>query len=115
MASTYCQLLTPEERAQTFKIAAASVLCEPARLTKQSAGIIAKVKGGISGIAGGAAAVQGGLKTVLAISLLTGVPLGAAAHVLGQQNKVRSNKERDALDRISRYRDAAKSLATQLS
>ena len=99
----YTRLLSMEERADCImtgvmlKSAAEGI---PADMVK---------KANLSGLA------DTGTKTVIALSLLTGIPIGIASHLL--HNSVRKQRlaEREKLDRIDFYGDAADSVEDALA
>jgi hypothetical protein len=111
MSNEYIKQLAVNERAATLKIAMAAVLTGAGiPITKTAAAGNAAVAAafGIPGLG------MSALKTVAAISLIAGVPIGAALHAVSRSAKVSSNKERASLNRIDRYRAATESLEDSL-
>lgn len=111
MSHEYIKYLSTEERAATLKVAMAAELSRHGGMSK-SARAGAAVAAGLAGLPG---VGVGALKTVAALSLLVGVPLGVAAHALDRSTKITRNKERDKLNNIARYRSAAKGLERRLA
>ena len=116
-ASLYSQVLEPEERRKcmalgaTFKCAEAGItanhkvakqldpLYQSQDLTKSAQ---------LSDIA------DTGLQTLLLTSLVTGIPLGAAAHFLGQSTDRSTRETREKEMEIKHYREAAKELDAEM-
>lgn len=112
MLNSYRKLLTPKEQMAMFKIAMSAELAG-ASLADKTAGVRGAATA--AGVAALPSVGMNALKTVAAVSVILGVPLGVAAHAVGRQSKVTDNKERDALDRVRRYRSAAKELERGLA
>lgn len=55
------------------------------------------------------------MKTVMAVSLLTGIPIGIAAHIVGQRISGSRGRERELEQQAGFYRNASQSLASGLS
>lgn len=94
----YTQLLSPAERADCI-----------------ATGMILKQASGMEKTAGLAELADTGTKTVLALSLLTGIPLGVAAHLVHKGVRKGNLKEREKLDKIDYYRDATKVIEDELA
>jgi len=106
--------LTPKERAAILKVAAEDAVDDYiAGTTKQASGGASAAVATGGAMAGGIAA--GGIKTVAALSILTGIPIGLAWHALSEGSKITDNKQRDALKRIEYYNNAAKGMEQKLS
>ena len=73
--------------------------------TEKKAQLVPAVTGGLEGLA----------KTIVAVSVLAGVPVGAAAHVIGRQIASKRRSEREQRSRIGYYRNAADQLETGLA
>lgn len=54
-------------------------------------------------------------KGLIALSLITGVPLGILAHAMGQQTASNRRSEFEAQERIKHYRQAARRLESELA
>ena len=99
----YTQILSPAERADCLvtgsmlKSAAEGV---PADMVKTA---------NLSGLA------DTGTKTVIALSLLTGIPLGIAGHLVHNSVRKQKIKERELLDKTDYYRDAADLVEDELA
>lgn len=91
------KLLTQSERAAVLSLAADTAL--------QGFNKVATVKG----------VVLGSLQAAAALSIATGVPIGVAWHALGSSGKINRNKERDSLNSVEYYRNAAKGLEQRLA
>lgn len=94
----YLNLLTPEERVASLKMGM-SMKCAESGV--KQADLISLSPDGV-------------MKAVLVTSLLGGVPIGVAAHVIGRRVTATSNKERELKERIKYYRGATRGLATQM-
>lgn len=97
----YTQLLDPQERMDAH-LTGAMLKSAEARVPMEKCADLA-------GLA------DAGTKTILAISLLTGVPLGIAAHLVGSSINKRKLKEREAMDKIDFYRDAGDAVESELA
>ena len=54
------------------------------------------------------------MKSVAVVSLLGGVPLGVAAHIIGRRITGTENRERELQEKIKYYRNATRGLETGL-
>jgi len=95
----YIALLTPQERAASVKLGA-MMKCSELGI-KQSA---------ISEVINPSNA----MKAVAAVSLLIGVPMGVAAHVIGRRVTGVENREKEMKEKIKYYRNATRGLETGL-
>ena len=95
----YISLLTPGERAASVKLGA-MMKCSELGI-KQSA---------ISEVINPSNA----MKAVAAVSLLIGVPMGVAAHVIGRRISGVENHEKEMQEKIKYYRNATRGLETDL-
>jgi len=95
----YISLLTPEERAASVKMGA-MLKCSELGI-KQSA---------VSDVINPTNA----MKAVAVASLLTGVPLGVAAHIIGRRLTGVENREKEMQEKIKYYRNATRGLETGL-
>jgi hypothetical protein len=59
--------------------------------------------------------IDTGIKGVVALSLVTGIPVGIAAHIIGNAATERSLKERELETKIKYYRTAAKELESRMA
>lgn len=62
-----------------------------------------------------AGAADFGTKAVIALSLLTGIPLGIAGHVVHSSIKKRKAQEEEAMRNLDYYRDAADMVEEELA
>ena len=107
----YTQALTPQERASCIK--AGMQLCLAANGISDEQALVMHKKGQfVSGVGAG---VEGVAKTILAVSVLTGVPLGIAAHMIGRQVSAKRRSESEQIKRIGYYRNATKQLESGLA
>ena len=93
----YTQILTPEERAQCMKLGAMTKLAEFGH-TKEADSALSFLSP--SNVA----------RAVIGVSLLGGVPLGIAAYQIGKRINTQKGQEREMLERIKHYRNAASGL-----
>lgn len=56
-----------------------------------------------------------GTKAVVALALMTGVPLGIASHLIHNSIKKKKLKEREALQKIDFYQDAGDRIENELA
>jgi len=94
----YTQLLSPAERADCI-----------------ATGMMLKQASGLEKTAGLSELADTGTKTVLALSLLTGIPVGVAAHLIHKSVRKGNLKEREKLDKIDYYKDATRVLEDELA
>jgi len=97
MSAAYTQYLSPEERAAGLR-----------------AGASLMVKRGfeIPDVLGGATSIA---KVIAGTALLTGIPLGVAAHLVGRHVTAERLKERELKKKIRYYRDATSGLERGLA
>jgi len=114
---SYNSLLSPAERKQCMALGALAKCAEEG--VHSSDAIFDKLQpffstGDITKEAQLADIADTGLQALLLTSLVTGVPLGVAAHYLGKAT-TRDNKEtRATKQEIQHYRDAAKDLDAEM-
>lgn len=96
MRAAYTQYLSPEERAVGLRAGAA--------LTVKRADF-PDIMGGAQSIA----------KTIATTALLTGIPLGVAAHLIGRHVTAERLKERELKKKIQYYRDSTSGLERGLA
>ncbi len=93
--AAYTQLLTQEERAAGIRAGAALIAKQAAfSPTAASANI---------------------MKAVAATALITGIPLGIAAHLVGRHLSADRLKERELKERIGYFRDATSTMERGLA
>lgn len=99
----YCTLLSPAERLDCMMTGSL--------LKSASEGIPHEMlkKANLAG------AADFGTKAVIALSLLTGIPLGIAGHVVHNSIKKRKMKEEEAMRNLEYYRDAGDLVEDELS
>lgn len=95
----YISLLTPAERVASLKMGM-SMKCAQAGV--KQADLISLSPDGI-------------MKAVLVTSLLGGVPIGAAAHIIGRRVSGVENKEKEMKEKIKYYRNATRGLETGMA
>lgn len=95
----YIRLLSIDERAAAMKLGASIKLAQHCGLSKQAA---------ISLTADGA------MKTVALVSLVGGIPLGVAAHLVGQKLSKDSQRQKELKEKIKYYREATRTLGSGL-
>ena len=110
----YTQLLTPAERLECIKLGAALhfadrgiSLSKLARMRKS--GSVGDVVGGIADLS------TAGWKGVMALSLLGGIPLGVASHVVANKLTEEKNKEIELRQKIKFFRQASGGLEEGLA
>jgi len=106
MKTEYRKYLTDKEAFIAMNLGMAAESGQPEM--QKAAGI-----GGVAAMLPGAG--MAALKTIAAISVVAGVPLGVAAHALSKGTKITNNKERDALNRIKYYHTAADEMESRLA
>ena len=105
MSTMFKQLLTAEERVACWKLGMHTKFAD--------AGIApSKIDETIKEAAGETPlfSVGGAAKAIMAVSLLTGIPLGIAAHVVGQRISATRSKEQELNSQVGYYRNAARQL-----
>jgi hypothetical protein len=101
MASKIANYLTPQERAAAMRAGMVLACAETnTPLTKVAA----------PGISPG-----GTMKAIIAVSVLTGIPIGIAAHVVGQRITKERGKEKELQTQTGYYRNAAQQLSRSLA
>ena len=103
----YITLLSPAERAGAMKLGALMKLAD--------AGIRADDIDDRIKSAGVSVSPSGIAKTIAIVSVLGGVPLGAAAHIVNRSIADQKNKEIELKEKIKYYRDATQGLETGLA
>ena len=103
----YIDTLTQEERAGCIKFGA-SLAFGSRGLTGASIDRFVK-QAGIGDIVGGTG------KTILAVALLGGIPLGVAAHIVNNKIIADTQKEKELKERLKYYRAATSSLESGLA
>lgn len=96
----YLKLLTPAERSASMKIGAAMKYAEFG--VKQSA---------LTDVL----SPDNAMKAIVAVSLLGGIPMGVAAHIVGRRLTGTENREQELKEKIKYYRNATRGLETGLS
>lgn len=105
MGTMYKELLSPGERAAAWRLGAFSKFAEIGVRPGQ-------VDEHIKAAAGAATLVSpaGMAKMIATMAVLTGVPLGVAAHIVGQRVSAVRAKEEDLETQTKYYRNAASQL-----
>ena len=100
----YVDMVTPEERAASIKFGA--------MLALHAHGIrMGEVDGAIKqALPSPMGAVDTGMKAIFATSLIAGIPMGIAAHMIGRSVSANRKSERERLARIKYYRDVTGNL-----
>lgn len=93
--AAYVQLLTPAERAAGLRIGGSLVV-------KQAGFNLSEAPANI-------------MKAIAATALLTGIPMGVAAHIVGKHVSNERMKERELRERINYFRDATSSMERGLA
>ena len=106
--AAYTKLLSPAERMAGIKLGAMLALHQNGILLANADGILKRALSPLS-------AVDTGMKAILATSLIAGIPIGAAAHMIGRQVSANRKSERERLARIKYYRDVTGQLDAGLS
>jgi len=107
MPATYAKTLSPEERADCQRVGA---LLKLAQLRVPAADVEEAVKAAFAV----GPALEGSAKTILVGSLLTGIPLGIMAHMLGKKVTEVKRRERELRAKINYYRGAGKELESSM-
>ena len=95
----YISLLTPGERAASVKMGAMLKCSELGIKQSDVADVLDPSKA---------------MKAVAVASLLVGVPLGVAAHIIGRRVTGVENREKEMQEKIKYYRNATRGLETGL-
>ena len=103
------KVLSAEEKAACFRlgaILAGAEHCVPVRVladavTEKSAGLVSVNPGGLA-------------KSIVTVSVLTGLPIGIASHLVSKKVQARSKEERELELRRNYYAEAARSLESGL-
>lgn len=102
-------ILSPEERVSSLRLGAAMAFAahgvKPSDLQKMAAG-------GVNGPA--ILSPLNMAKAIVTVAAITGVPLGIAAHVVGQHLKASRGNEREIEAQTSYYRNASQQLGSGL-
>lgn len=111
MTPDYIKCLTRQERASAIKFGAALAFCRHgiplSKVDDMSKKAVTAPSGG--------GVLDGVSKAILATAVITGVPVGIAAHMIGRQLSTNRRKEREQLARIKYYRDATRQLESGLT
>jgi hypothetical protein len=107
MKPEYTQILTPAERAAAMRLGAVMKFAAFGVRPSQIDGL---VKSGAIDISPGNVA-----KALIAVSLIAGIPLGAASHVIGKRITEQKAKERELKEKIKDYREATRGLESGLA
>lgn len=110
MATMFRELLSPGERAAAWRLGAYSKFAEAGVRPSQVDNHIKQAAG-----AGTLASPAGMAKAIATLALLTGVPLGVAAHIVGQRVTATRAKEEDMMTQTKYYRNAAGQLEQGLA
>jgi len=102
MKPEYIQLLTKEERAGAMKLGAMMKMAQAGMRPSEKAAAIAVSPGGVA-------------KTIIAVSLLAGIPVGIAAHVVGKQINKQRAEEKELKEKIKFYRNATQTMESGLA
>lgn len=105
MANQMRELLTATERAACWRLGAYAKFAAAGIRPSQIDAVIAK-KAGVADVV----SPTNMAKTVATVSLLTGVPLGVAAHVVGNRISKARGKEKELQQQAEYYRNAAAQL-----
>lgn len=102
MASRIMQYLTPAERAEAMKFGAHQKFASAGVPFSQINGIVKKAVDlpSPSGVA----------KSVIALSVITGIPVGIAAHIIGNRVTAERGRERELTTQAGYYRNATSQL-----
>jgi hypothetical protein len=95
----YISLLTPGERAASVKIGAMLKCSELGIKQSQVSDVLSP---------------SNAMKAIAVASLLGGVPLGVAAHIIGRRISGVENREKEMKEKIKYYRNATRGLETGL-
>ena len=107
--AAYISMVTPEERAASIKFGAMlGFHANGVRLDE----VDAVVK---QALPSGSGMLDSGMKAVVYTSLIAGIPLGAAAHLIGRSVSANRKAERERLARIKYYRDVTGNLESGLT
>jgi hypothetical protein len=93
--AAYTQLLTQEERAAGIRAGAALISKQAAFSPTQAAGNV--------------------MKAIAATALITGIPIGIAAHLVGRHISGDRLRERELKERIGYFRDATSTMERGLA
>ena len=105
MTTLFKQLLTPEERVACWRLGMHTKFADsgiPPSQINETIKIAAPTTPLFS--------VGGAAKAIMAVSLLTGIPLGIAAHVVGNRISATRSKEKELDSQIGYYRNATQQL-----
>jgi hypothetical protein len=112
MATQYREVLEPQERLAAFRLGAclkfASIGVRPSEID-------AFVKQAGPGATSALFSPTGAAKMVATVAILTGVPLGVAAHVIGKRITGARGREKELQSQIGYYRNASQQLETGLA
>ena len=112
MATQYREVLEPQERLAAFRLGA---YLKFASMGVRPSEIDAFVKQAGVGATSTLLSPPGLAKMVATVAILTGVPLGVAAHVIGKRITGSRGREKELRSQIGYYRNAAQQLETGLA
>jgi hypothetical protein len=101
----YTQLLSKSERAAAMKFGAALAFQDAGVPLRKQSFQMPSVSSALDNVS----------KAIVATSLIAGVPIGIAAHMVGRGISSNRRKEREQLARIKYYRDATRQLESGLT
>lgn len=110
MATEFRKHLSPGERAAAWRLGAYTKFAEAGVMPSQVDSHIMKTAGVAELVA-----PTGMAKMIATLSLLAGIPLGVAAHVVGQRVQATRAKEEDLLQQTQYYRNAGDQLEQGLA
>ena len=103
----YNKYLTPTERAQCL-LFGALMKCAEHNVSPKQFGRLVKSADVLD-------APTAAMKTIAGIALITGIPIGIAAHVVGQHVNRERQKERELKEQIKYYRNTVGGLESGLT
>jgi len=103
--AAYIELLTPAERAGAMQLGA-TLKCAEHRIPMAEVDSVLKTAG---------ISAEGVAKAIAVTSVLAGVPMGVAAHVINKRVTNQKQKELELKEKIKYYRNATQGLESGLS
>ena len=113
MQSRVAEILSPAERIHLMKVGA-YMKCAELGLTADKLDTMFSVKQAF-GLGDVGKGVEGIAKTIVAVSVLAGVPIGIAAHAVGRSINADTAKEKELKTEAGYYRNAANQLERSLT
>jgi len=110
----YINMLTAEERAVSIKLGMVAALTNAGLPADWLVPATGTVKQAQFRVPSAGDVLRGSAGTMLALSLLLGAPLGAAAHAVERRVKGETPEEKERLRRIQHYRDLTHQLSFSL-